>query len=159
MILFVPAAFVAAVVAVLFLLVRALRAALPDDLAVPGWRRAVVSLAYVCAAVTAGSWSLGALNLMMTVATAQDGGADSAPFPYDHPCRLHQTGAVDYEIGFVTLSTHCVMPDGSLREVPDVPRPVRVTAAVSAACTALTAGAAFAASGAGTRVPRAGDRA
>ncbi len=78
---------------------------------------------------------------MMTVSAAQDGGADSAPFPYDHPCRTQLTGAVDYEVRFHTLRTVCVLADGERRAVRDVPRSVRTVAATSAVCAGALAGA------------------
>lgn len=87
---------------------------------------------------------MGALVLMSTVVVAQDGGADSAPFPYNHPCRAKLQGAVDYEVDFRSLRTVCVMGDGERRDVEDVPQRVRVTAAASAAGAALLGGIALA---------------
>ncbi len=101
--------------------------------------------AHACAATVTASYSLGAMTLLSTVAVAQDGGADSAPFPYDHPCRARLKGAVDYDVHFLTLRTVCVMEDGERREVDDVPQGVRTTAAASAACTAVLAGVVWAA--------------
>ncbi|MFF3287403.1 hypothetical protein [Streptomyces sp. NPDC003023] len=140
MILLIPVVFLAAVALVLFLLVRSVGAALPGDRHWTGWRRAVVAAAFACAATATAAYALGAMALISTVAVAQDGGADSAPFPYDHPCRAQLDGAVDYEVQFLTLRTVCVMEDGSRREVADVSPGVRATAAASAACAAVSAG-------------------
>nr|CAI78170.1 putative membrane protein [Streptomyces ambofaciens ATCC 23877]CAJ89228.1 putative membrane protein [Streptomyces ambofaciens ATCC 23877] len=86
------------------------------------------------------SYSLGAIGLISTVAVAQDGGADSAPFPYDHPCRSKLRGAVGYDVHFLSLRTVCVMETGERRTVEDVPQGVRMTAAVSVAGAAALAG-------------------
>lgn len=136
MILLMPVAFLAAVAMVVFLLLRCLKVALPGSGHWSGWRRTVVAAAFACAATATGSYSLGAVNLMSTVAVAQDGGADSAPFPYNHPCRSQLKGAVDYDVQFLALRTVCVMENGERRVVDDVPQGVRVTAAASAACVA-----------------------
>lgn len=139
MIFFVPVVFLAAVVLAGFFLLQSLGAALPGGSRWAGRQRAVAAAAFACAAAATASYALGAIGLMSTVAVAQDGGADSAPFPYDHPCRLRLEGAVDYEVRFTTLSTVCVMEDGERRAVDDVPQGVRVTAAASAACAAALA--------------------
>ena len=81
----------------------------------------------LCRAATAtASYSLGAIDLMATVAVAEEGGADSSPFPYDHPCRAQLKGAVGYDVQFLTLRTICIMGDGERKAVKDVPQGVRV---------------------------------
>ncbi|MEV8016901.1 hypothetical protein AB0O76_11240 [Streptomyces sp. NPDC086554] len=145
MILLIPVVFLAAVALVLFFLFRSLGVALPGERRWSGWRRVVVAAAFACAAVATAAYSLGAMALMSTVAVAQDGGADSAPFPYNHPCREQLKGAVDYDVQFLTLRTVCVMEDGERRAVEDVPQGVRVTAAASAASAAVLAGIVLAA--------------
>ncbi|MFD5031507.1 hypothetical protein ACFWM0_14000 [Streptomyces sp. NPDC058405] len=145
MILLIPVAFLAAIALVMFFLLRSLKVALPGNRHWAGWRRVAVAAAFACAATTTASYSLGAINLMSTVAVAQDGGADSAPFPYNHPCRAQLKGAVGYDVQFLTLRTVCIMEDGERKAVDDVPQGVRVTAAVSGACTAVLAGIALAA--------------
>ncbi|MGK5732108.1 hypothetical protein [Streptomyces sp. URMC 124] len=145
MILLMPVAFLAAIALVMFFVLRCLKVALPGNGRWAGWRRVVVAAAFACAATTTASYSLGAINLMSTVAVAQDGGADSAPFPYNHPCRVQVKGAVGYDVQFLTLRTVCVMEDGERKAVDDVPQGVRVTAAASVACTAVLAGIALAA--------------
>lgn len=149
MILLVPVVFLAALALIAFCLLQCLRAVLPGNGRWSGWRRVVVAAAYACAAMATASYSWGAMDLMLTVAVAQDGGADSAPFPYNHPCRSQLKGAVDYDVHFFTLRTVCVMENGQLRAVNDVPQRVRETAAASAACTAVLAGIVLAA-----RTPR-----
>ncbi|GAA2405373.1 hypothetical protein GCM10010420_36350 [Streptomyces glaucosporus] len=160
MIFLVPVVFLTALALVVFCLLRCFGIGLPGHRRWSGWRRAVVAAAYACAAVATASYSLGAMGLMTTVAVAQDGGADSAPFPYDHPCRkqLAPERAVDYEVRFLTLRTVCVMEDGTLREVADVPQRVRATAAASAASTAVLAGTATAATVLRRRLPAGGGR-
>ncbi|MER6999618.1 hypothetical protein [Streptomyces sp. NPDC000410] len=133
-------AFLAALALVVFFLLRCLGAALPGDGHRSGWRRVLLVVAYACAATATASYSWGALTLMSTVAVAQDGGADSAPFPYNHPCRSQLKGAVDYDVEFLTLRTVCVLEGGERRAVDDVPQRVRVTAAASAVSTAVLAG-------------------
>lgn len=145
MILLVPVVLLAAITMVVFLLLRCLRVALPGNRHWSGWRRVVVAVALACAATATASYSLGALNLMLTVAVAQDGGTNSAPFPYNHPCVTQLKGATDYDVQFLTLRTLCVMEDGERRAVDDVPQGVRVTAAASAGCSAVLAGVVLAA--------------
>ena len=145
MIFFVPVALLAAIALVMFFLVQCLRVALPGNRHWAGWRRVVVAAAFACAAATTASYSLGAIDLMLTVAVAQDGGADSAPFPYNHPCRAQLRGAVGYEVHFLTLRTVCVMGDGERKAVEDVPQGIRVTAAASVVCTTVLAGIVLAA--------------
>ncbi|MFF3685153.1 hypothetical protein [Streptomyces sp. NPDC002187] len=148
MIFFIPVVFLAASAMAVFLLIRCLAVALPGNPSWSGWRRAVVAAAFACAATATASYGLGAINLMSTVAVAQDGGASSAPFPYNHPCRAQlkgPEGAVDYDVQFLALRTVCVMEDGERRAVEDVPQGVRVTAAASAACAAVPAGIVMAA--------------
>ncbi|MEV0226618.1 hypothetical protein [Streptomyces sp. NPDC050704] len=145
MLLLVPVTFLAALAVVIFFLLRCLGVALPGNRHWSGWRRVVVAAAFACAAMATGFYALGAINLMSTVAVAQDGGADSAPFPADHPCRVQLKGAVDYDVQFLTLRTVCVMGDGERRAVDDVPQAVRVTAAASAACATVLAGIVLAA--------------
>ncbi|MER6157711.1 hypothetical protein ABT147_19520 [Streptomyces sp. NPDC001868] len=140
MILFIPVVCIAAIALVLFFLLRCLGVALPGNRHWTGWRRVVVAVSFACAASATAFYAWGAVQLMSTVTVAQDGGADSAPFPYDHPCRAQVKGAVDYEVHFHTLSTVCVMEDGERRAVDDVPQGVRVTAAASAACAVAPAG-------------------
>ena len=143
MIFFIPVVFVAALALVIFFLIQFLRVALPGGGRWAGWRRVVAAAAFACAAVGTGSYSLGALGLMSTVSVAQDGGADSAPFPYNHPCRSKLKGAVGYEVSFLRLRTVCVMGDGERKAVEDVPQGVRTAAAASVACTAVLAGIAW----------------
>ncbi|GAB2887075.1 hypothetical protein [Streptomyces mayteni] len=138
MILLVPVVLLIAVVVVILCLVQGVRA-----LRLSGWRRVVAAGAWVCGAVATVSYSFGAMVLMLTVAVAQDGGADSAPFPPDHPCRSQFDGAVDYQVRFTTLRTVCEMEDGSRRAADDVPQAVRGTAAVSVAGAAVLAGIAL----------------
>lgn len=140
MILLIPVVLLAAIAMVMFLLLRSLGVVLPGNRHWSGWRRVVVAAAYACAATATASYSLGAISLMSTVAVAQDGGADSAPFPYNHPCRTQLKGSVDYDVHFLTLRTVCVMEDGGRKAVDDVPQGVRVTAAASAACAVVLAG-------------------
>ncbi|MFI2029327.1 hypothetical protein [Streptomyces buecherae] len=144
MIFFVPVVLLAACAVVVFLVVQCLRAALPGGGRWSGWRRAAAAAAFACAATATAAYALGAVNLMLTVSVAQDGGADSAPFPYNHPCRAQLTGAVDYEVQFHTLRTVCVLADGERRAVRDVPRAVRTVAATSAVCAGALAGAVWA---------------
>ncbi|MCM2416681.1 hypothetical protein [Streptomyces sp. RKAG293] len=145
MILFIPVAFLAALALVVFFLLQSVKVALLGNEGWAGWRRVVVAAALACAATATASYSLGAIGLMSTVAVAQDGGADSAPFPYDHPCRSKLQGAVGYDVHFLSLRTVCVMEDGERRTVEDVPQGIRMTAAASVACTAVLAGIAWAA--------------
>ncbi|MFJ9129646.1 hypothetical protein ACIRJS_36690 [Streptomyces sp. NPDC102340] len=142
MILLIPVVFLATAALVMFFLFRGLGVALPGDArwSGHGWRRPVVAAAFACAATATTAYSWGAMGLMSTVAVAQDGGADSAPFPYDHPCREQLKGAVDYDVQFLTLRTVCVMGDGTRRAVDDVPQGVRATAAGSAASAAVLTG-------------------
>lgn len=158
MILLVPVVFLATLAMVVFCLLQCLRIALPGNGRWSGWRRVVVAAAYAGAAMATASYSWGAMDLMLTVAVAQDGGADSAPFPYNHPCRSQLKGAVDYDVHFLTLRTVCVMEDGGIREVDDVPQRVRETAAVSAACTAVLAGIVPVAGATRARPPAGGRR-
>lgn len=145
MIFFIPVVLLAAIAMVMLFLVQCLGVVLPGNRHWSGWRRVVVAAAFACAATATASYSLGAVLLMSTVAVAQDGGAASAPFPYNHPCRTQLKGAVDYDVQFLTLRTVCVMEDGERRAVDDVPQGVRVTAAASAACAAVLAGIVLAA--------------
>ncbi|MYV67768.1 hypothetical protein GT043_17905 [Streptomyces sp. SID2131] len=144
MIFLIPVAFLAAFGLVVFFLLQSLGAVLPGNERWAGWRRPVVAAAFACAATATASYSLGAIGLMSTVAVAQDGGADSAPFPYDHPCRSELRGAVGYHVHFLTLRTVCVMEDGERKAVQDVPQEIRMTAAASVAGTAVLAGVAWA---------------
>ncbi|MEU3959184.1 hypothetical protein AB0F42_05080 [Streptomyces buecherae] len=144
MIFLVPVVLLAACAVVVFLVLQCLRAALPGGGRWTGWRRAAAAAAFACAATATAAYALGAVTLMLTVSAAQDGGADSAPFPYDHPCRAQLTGAVDYEVDFLTLRTVCVLADGERRAVRDVPRAVRTVAATSAVCAGALAGAVWA---------------
>ncbi|TDC79274.1 hypothetical protein [Streptomyces hainanensis] len=154
MILLVPVVLLTAVVLVVFCLVRCLRVALPGQRRHwSGWRRVVVAGAWGCGAVATASYSLGVMVLMLTVATARDGGADSAPFPPDHPCRSQFDGAIDYQVRFTTLRTVCEMEDGTRRAADDVPQAVRGTAAASVAGAAVLAGIALTG-----RPPQATDR-
>jgi hypothetical protein len=132
--------FLAAVAMVMLFLLRSLGVALPGHRHWSGWRRVVVTAAFACAATATAAYSSGAIILMLTVAVAQDGGAGSAPFPYNHPCRTQAKGAVDYDVDFLTLRTVCVMEDGGRTAVDDVPQSVRVTAAASAVCAVVLAG-------------------
>ncbi|MEU7698450.1 hypothetical protein [Streptomyces sp. NPDC039028] len=144
MIFFLPVVFLAALASVVFLLAQAVRIAFTKSGRWPGWWRALAGCALASGAAAVASYAMGALVLMTTVVVAQDGGADSAPFPSDHPCRAKLRGAVDYEVDFRSLRTVCVMGDGERRDVEDVPQKVRVTAAASAAGTALLGGIALA---------------
>lgn len=143
MILLIPVVFLAALALVVFFLVKAFRVAWRRDELWGGWRRVIAAAALVCAAVGTASYSLGAIGLMSTVFVAQDGGADSAPFPVDHPCRSKLRGAVGYDVQFLMLRTVCVMEDGERKAVEDVPQGVRMTAAASVACTAVLTGIAW----------------
>ncbi|MEU9184878.1 hypothetical protein AB0D14_09980 [Streptomyces sp. NPDC048484] len=140
MILLVPVVFLAAIAMIVFLLLRCLRVVLPGNRHWSGWRRVVVAGALACAATATASYSLGVINLMLTVAVAQDGGTNSAPLPYNHPCMSQLKGATDYDVQFLALRTLCVMEDGERRAVDDVPQGVRVTAAASAGSSAVLAG-------------------
>ncbi|MFF8511787.1 hypothetical protein ACF064_27280 [Streptomyces sp. NPDC015492] len=144
MIFFLPVVFLAALASVVFLLAQSVRIAFTKSGRWPGWWRALAGCALASGAAAVASYAMGALVLMTTVVVAQDGGADSAPFPSDHPCRAKLRGAVDYEVDFRSLRTVCVMGDGERRDVEDVPQRVRVTAAASAAGTALLGGIALA---------------
>ncbi|MFV6029237.1 hypothetical protein [Streptomyces sp. NPDC056264] len=144
MIFFLPVVLVAALASVVFLLAQSARIAFTKSMRWPGWWRALAGCALASGATAVASYAMGALVLMSTVAVAQDGGADSAPFPYNHPCRAKLQGAVDYEVDFRSLRTVCVMGDGERQDVEDVPQSVRVTAAASAAGTALLGGIALA---------------
>lgn len=154
MILFVPAVFLGALALIVFFLLRGLSAALPGDSRWSGWRRVAVVPTAVCAATATGAYALGVILLLLTMTVAEDGGTDSAPFPYNHPCREQLTGAVDYEVDFLTLRTVCVMDDGARTTVDDVPQGVRLTAAASAAGAAALAGVLLVSGGrvAGARV-------
>jgi hypothetical protein len=140
-ILVVPVVALAAVALTVFLVGKGIGVALPGHERWSGWRRPLVAVFFACAASATVFYSLGVLTLMMTVSTAQDGGADSAPLPYDHPCRIHLTGAVDYQVQFLTLRTLCVMEDGKRIAVDDVPQEVRMGAAASVVAAAVSAGA------------------
>lgn len=159
MILLVPVVFVAALAMVVFLLLQFLRVVLPGDRRWSGWRRVAVAGAFVCAATATASYSSGAITLMMTVSTAQDGGTNSAPLPYNHPCMSQVKGATDYDVQFLALRTLCVMEDGERRAVDDVPQVVRVTAAAAAGGSVVLAGIGVAAPGTPhVRRPTAGGR-
>ncbi|MGW8669560.1 hypothetical protein [Streptomyces niveus] len=140
MILFVPAVLLGALALIVFFLLRGLAAVLPGGRQWSGWRRVTVVPAFVCAATATAAYSMGVVILLLTMTVAEDGGTDSAPFPYNHPCREQLTGAVDYEVDFLTLRTVCVMEGGARRTVDDVPQGVRVTAAASAAGAAVLGG-------------------
>ncbi|MFE5941875.1 hypothetical protein [Streptomyces sp. NPDC056480] len=144
MILFIPVVLLAALASVVALLIQSVEVAFTKSTRRPGWWRALAACALATGATATVSYALGAVALMSTVAVAQDGGADSAPFPYNHPCRSKLQGAVDYEVQFLSLRTVCVMADGERRAVEDVPQGVRVTAAASVAAAALLAGTAWA---------------
>ncbi|PSM41450.1 hypothetical protein C6Y14_22070 [Streptomyces dioscori] len=157
MILLVPVVFLAAISMVVFLVLQCIGIVLPGNRHWSGWRRWTVAGALACAATATASYSLGAINLMLTVSTAQDGGTNSAPLPYNHPCMSQLKGATDYDVQFLTLRTLCVMEDGERIAVDDVPQGVRVTAAAAAGGSAVLAGIA-AASGAFHTRPTAGRR-
>lgn len=143
-ILFVPVVALAAVALTVFFVGKGIGVALPGHERWSGWRRPTVVVAFACSASATVFYSLGVLVLMMTVSTAQDGGTDSAPFPYNHPCRIHLTGSVDYEVQFHSLRTLCVMEDGERIAVDDVPQGVRVAAAGSIVAAAVSAGVVWA---------------
>ncbi|MFT2017234.1 hypothetical protein ACMA1D_15515 [Streptomyces sp. 796.1] len=140
-------AFLAIAAGVIAFAIRCLKVALPGAAdPEPGWRRTVLALTYAGAAITTAAYGFGVLVLISTLAKGEDGGADSAPVPADHPCRvrLHDTTVVDYDVHFLTLRTECVTDTGDRRTVEDVPQEVRVTAAASALCTAPLATTALA---------------